>query len=139
MSTALAQLNHSQAMHIKTYNHHSNCKSAWQQIGTQDWLQLLIHSYTCEGIQCLASLMLKTSFELLVIIYYDVVNVVQHCPYSHRLIRSFEIISSVYAQQLSVKDAQNFTFPSITLVTQLVSHCSSEMFTTSLVATVHIR
>ena len=39
-----------------------------------------------------------------------------------RLVESFEVISSVYAQQLPRNTTQNVSFQSITLIAQRVSH-----------------
>ena len=40
---------------------------------------------------------------------------------SYSVVQSFEVVISLYAQQLSLNETQNFTSPSLTLVAELVS------------------
>ena len=52
--------------------------------------------------------------------------IVHSSPYAHMnyislIVESFEVVISTYAQQLSLNEIQNFTTPSLTLVTELVS------------------
>ena len=43
------------------------------------------------------------------------------CIYLYSIIESFEVVVSIYAQQLSLNENQAFVMPSLTLVAELVS------------------
>ena len=46
-----------------------------------------------------------------------------NCAHYFSVVESFEAIISLYAQQLTLNESQNFTAPSLTLVAELVSSC----------------
>ena len=58
---------------------------------------------------------------------HDIYTVIVYSsPYAHMnyislIVESFEVVISTYAQQPSLNEIQNFTTPSLTLVTELVS------------------
>ena len=46
-----------------------------------------------------------------------------NCAHYFSVVESFEAVISLYAQQLTLNESQNFTAPSLTLVAELVSSC----------------
>jgi hypothetical protein len=63
------------------------------------------------------------SQQMFIDVYYNAttLSLILHID-NFSVIASFETVISTYAQQLSMNEIQNFTTPSLTLVTELVSN-----------------